>query len=200
MTQQIFWNKKFKKDEMFYGEKPNQFIKLKSELLTAKSEVLCLGEGEGRNAIFLAKKGHKVIAFDTSDIGLAKLEINSKEENLDIKTKCFDLKDWNDDFKYQNIIASYLHLEEPLRNQVFQKIYNKLLPNGYFIAEFFSKSQINYSSGGPKNIELLYDKESFNLVFPKSSIIYLEQEEIELSEGIGHNGLASVIRVIVLKK
>ena len=56
MNQQDFWNRKFKTETMFYGKEPNQFIKMESKLLADKSEVLCLGEGEGRNAIFLAKK------------------------------------------------------------------------------------------------------------------------------------------------
>ena len=199
MNQQDFWNGKFKIDSMFYGKEPNQFIKIESKLLADKSEVLCLGEGEGRNAIFLAKKGHKVTAFDSSDIGLEKLKLNAKNENLDIQTRCFDLNNWNDNTKYQNIITSYLHLEEPLRTQVFQKAYNTLLPNGYFIAEFFSKEQMNYNSGGPKNLNLLYDKDSLKSIFTTEEIIYLEQEEILLSEGIGHNGLANVIRIILKK-
>ena len=56
MSQQKFWNSKFERDGFLYGTKPNTFIASKTKLLKRNSKVLCLGEGEGRNAIFLLKK------------------------------------------------------------------------------------------------------------------------------------------------
>lgn len=55
MSQQQFWNEKFTKDGYLYGINPNEFLASKLNLFKKDSKLLCLGEGEGRNAIFLQK-------------------------------------------------------------------------------------------------------------------------------------------------
>ncbi|MGB5792589.1 class I SAM-dependent methyltransferase [Poseidonibacter sp.] len=198
MSQQEFWNNKFARDGYLYGLKPNTFLASKIKLLKRDSNLLCLGEGEGRNAIFFAKRGFKVTAIDASDIGLEKLENRAKEENLEIQTCCMDLNDWQDDKKYDVIVASYLHMYKDERAQLFEQIEESLAQDGYFIGEFFSKKQLNYTSGGPKDEDLLYSVDDF-----KKHFLYCEKDIKEvvtiLDEGKGHQGEACVIRVIIQK-
>ena len=198
MSQQEFWNNKFARDGYLYGLKPNTFLASKIKLLKRDSNLLCLGEGEGRNAIFFAKRGFSVTAIDASDIGLEKLENRAKEENLDIQTCCMDLNDWKDDKKYDVIVASYLHMYKDERAQLFEQIEESLAQDGYFIGEFFSKKQLNYTSGGPKDEDLLYSVDDFKMHF-----LYCEKDIKEqitiLDEGKGHQGEACVIRVIIQK-
>lgn len=198
MNQQEFWNNKFVKEGFFYGLKPNMFISSKIKTLSNTSTVLCLGEGEGRNAIFFAKKGFNVTAIDASNIGLEKLKKRAKEENLECKTICMDLNEWNPEKKYDVIIASYLHMYKNERNSLFKKIEQSLNDNGYFIGEFFSTKQLSYTSGGPKDIELLYTCEDFQKHFLLCEKTINEQVVI-LDEGKGHQGEASVIRVVIKK-
>ncbi len=198
MSQKEFWNSKFSQEEFLYGKKPNTFLASKIKLLKKESELLCLGEGEGRNAIFFAKRGFKVSAFDASDIGLAKLDKKAQEEKLDIKTVCLDLNEWKSDKKYDVIVASYLHMYKDERIKLFEKIEDSLNPNAYFIGEFFSKKQLNFKSGGPKDEDLLYNVDDFNKNFLYCDKEVSEQEVI-LDEGKGHQGDASVIRVIIQK-
>ena len=198
MSQQEFWNSKFLRDGFLYGIKPNTFISSKIKLLKRESELLCLGEGEGRNAIFFAKRGFKVSAFDASDIGLKKLEERAKEENLKINTLCLDLNDWEDDKKYDVIVASYLHMYKDERVKLFEKIEESLNQDGHFIGEFFSTKQLNFNSGGPKDEDLLYTVDDF-----KKNFLYCDKEiteqEVILDEGKGHQGDACVIRVVIQK-
>ena len=199
MSQQIFWNGKFSKADYFYGTKANEFLASKLELFNKHKTLLCLGEGEGRNAVFFAKNGFEVEAIDASDVGLAKLNAISEEEDLKIKTVCMDLNHWEKDKKYDVIVASYLHLYKEEREKLFVKIEDSLNPNGYFIAEFFSTKQVSYQSGGPKDLDLLYSTEDFKNHFKLSKKDIWEQITI-LDEGIGHQGEACVIRVIIQKK
>lgn len=198
MSQQIFWNGKFSKVDYFYGTKANEFLASKIELIKNKKKLLCLGEGEGRNAIFFAKNGFEVSAIDASDVGLAKLELRSKEENLNVKTFCMDLNHWETSEKYDVIVASYLHMFKDEREELFKKIEDSLNPNAYFIAEFFSTKQLEFTSGGPKDLELLYTIEDFKNHF-LSCKKELKEEIVTLDEGIGHQGEACVIRVVIQK-
>lgn len=198
MSQQEFWNSKFSREGFLYGLKPNSYIASKVKSFPRDAKVLCLGEGEGRNAIFLAKRGCAVTAIDASDIGLKKLEQRAKEENLDIKTICMDLNDWEADEKYDVIVASYLHMYKEERAKLFENIDDSLSIDGIFIGEFFSVKQLSYSSGGPKDEDLLYTTDDFNRYFSLYENEIKEQVTI-LDEGKGHQGEACVIRVLVQK-
>ena len=198
MGQQLFWNNKFSQADFFYGLNPNEFLASQIHLFKNHKKLLCLGEGEGRNAIFFAKNDFDVSAIDASNLGLEKLQNRANQENLDIKTICMDLNFWKADEKYDVIVASYLHLLKNEREELFKKIEDSLNINGYFIAEFFSKKQLSYSSGGPKDLDLLYSVEDFSNHFNlcKKNIT---EEIVVLDEGIGHQGEACVIRVVVQK-
>ena len=198
MNQQEFWNGKFSKADYFYGINPNDFLASNIELLKNHQKLLCLGEGEGRNAIFFAKNGFEVSAIDASNLGLEKLQNRAIQEKLDIKTICMDLNFWETDEKYDVIVASYLHMYKDEREELFKKIEESLNKNGYFIAEFFSTKQLSFNSGGPKDLDLLYSLEDFQNYFNlcKKNIT---EEIVVLDEGIGHQGEACVIRVVIQK-
>jgi SAM-dependent methyltransferase len=200
MSQKEFWNSKFSKEGFLYGTKPNAFIKSCEGNFKKSQRFLCLGEGEGRNAIYFAKKGFDVVALDASDIGLLKLETQAIENNLKIKTRCVDLNEWEPSKKYGTIVASYLHMYEDDREKLFLKIESCLKDNGFFVGEFFSKNQINYTSGGPKDLSLLYSVDDFLNSFNSCIKHKIEEIETNLDEGKGHQGKASVIRVIIQKK
>lgn len=198
MSQQEFWNGKFSKADYFYGIKANEFLASNISLLKNHKKLLCLGEGEGRNAIFFAKNGFEVSAIDASNLGLEKLQNRAIEEKLDIKTVCMDLNDWTVLEKYDVIVASYLHMFKNEREELFKKIEDSLNSNGYFIGEFFSTKQLEFNSGGPKDLDLLYAIEDFQNYFNlcKKNIT---EEIVVLDEGIGHQGEACVIRVVIQK-
>ena len=198
---QAFWNAKFYTKDFIYGEAPNNFVKENIELLVNTKTVMCLGEGEGRNAIYLADKGMEVEALDISDIALKKLRRRAKESYLFIKTRHTLFEYWQPDMHYDAVVCTYLHLPKHNQKMLFEKALMALNTNGYFIAELFSESQIHFSSGGPKNIALLYDLNDI-LDIVKTlpcKIIKLAQEVIVLNEGDKHVGRASVIRIILQK-
>lgn len=152
----------------------------------------------GKKCHFFAKNGFKVKAIDVSNIGLEKLQKRAKEQNLDINTLCIDLNHWQANEKYDVIIASYLHMYKNEREELFLKIENSLNIKGYFVAEFFSQNQLSYNSGGPKDTELLYTIEDFKNNF-NSCTKQISEEIVFLNEGRGHQGKASVIRVVIQK-
>ena len=196
MTQQEFWNEKFLRDGYLYGKEPNAFLQVCYNNFKKSQRVLCLGEGEGRNAVFLASKGYEVAAIDASDVGLKKLEEFAKEQNISVKTRCLDLNEWIPKKKYGAIVFSFLHLLSDEKQSLFKKIESSLKAKGFFIAEVFSKNQLNFDSGGPKDENLLYSIDDFKDSFSHCIIHKLEEVEIELDEGKGHKGKASVIRII----
>jgi len=196
------WDKKFSREGYFYGFEPNAFIASKTDLLVSQGEVLCLGEGEGRNAVFLASQGFDVTALDASPIGMSKALMMATNKGVSFQVELLDLQQWKPTKSYDAVVTSYLHLEDPLRTRAFRQALQTLKTDGYFIGEFFSLNQIPRESGGPKKPELLYTLASLESIFSTEDceIIHLKEEDVPLDEGVGHQGDALVIRVIVKKK
>ncbi|MEJ2499637.1 MAG: AMP-binding protein [Campylobacterales bacterium] len=190
------WNEKFSREGYLYGKEPNAYLKSVMETLPAGSRILFLGEGEGRNACYAAAKGFEAHAIDASDIGLKKLEQMASEQGVTVATMHLDLAEWEPEETFDAVLCSYLHLEEPLRSEVFVKALSVLNEGGVFAGEFFEKSQLERNSGGPKAPDLLYDLRSFEkLKRPWFVCEALEENHVELNEGRGHQGEAAVIRV-----
>jgi len=199
---QEVWNQKFNREDFLYGENPNEFIKENSSFFKPKSRILCLGEGEGRNALYLAKQGFRVEALDASDIGLQKLQKKALEEGLAITIRHTLIENWNPQGFYGGIICSYMHLPKSEQKDMLLKAFLALEKDGFFIAELFSTHQPKYNHFGPKEQELLYDLKDLYGIFSNlpCKIYKLSQEIITLDEGMGHKGEASALRIIIKKE
>lgn len=200
MNQQEFWNKKFLRDGYLYGLKPNEFIKSNYKNFNKNEKILCLGEGEGRNAIFLAKNGYEVEALDASNIGLEKLERLAKENSVHVETTCLDINEWLPNKKYGAIVFSFMHLSLSELKNLFKKIEKSLSKDAYLVLEVFSKNQMQKNSGGPKDLSLLYSVQDFEECISDLKIEKLEESLVYLDEGKGHQGEASVIRLVAQKQ
>jgi len=199
---QKMWNEKFSREGFLYGKEPNAFLAANEPLLSRKSNILMLGEGEGRTACFMALKGHVVAALDASDVGLAKTRALADEAGVEIDTIHADLNEWRSDRKYHGVLTSFLHLPEPLRTEAFSHALDTVESGGYFMGEFFSLKQLSRDSGGPKMPELLYTLEAVQKIFDRDDVQLIKLEECvdHLSEGSGHQGDAELIRVIAQKR
>jgi len=195
------WDNKFNKEGYLYGVEPNDFIAEKSTDMKKGSQVICFGEGEGRNALYFLKKGMIVTALDPSEVGLKKALNLIEKEGFSMTTIHSTAENFNGESSFDYAISSFMHIPKDFRRAVFKSILNSLIFGGSFIGEFFSTAQLKYSSGGPKDIELLYDLEDMRelLLSLDCEIVHLEEIERELNEGIGHRGVASLIQVVFKK-
>jgi hypothetical protein len=57
------WEQRFGADGYLYGTEPNEFLREHVGSLP-RGRVLCVAEGEGRNAVFLAGQGLEVASID----------------------------------------------------------------------------------------------------------------------------------------
>ena len=187
-----FWDERFGQEDYIYGLQPNEYLKAKIESLTPSSVFLPC-EGEGRNAVYAAALGWQVYAMDSSSKGRSKAINLAKKNNLEIDYALGDCL--LDDFPSVDLIAlCFGHFPTDSRRKFHDKLINRLLPGGYLVFECFSKEQIGRSSGGPKNLDLLYDLDSIKEDFKELEILELTQEEVLLDEGPFHQGEANVIR------
>jgi len=196
MSMQDEWNKRFGKEDYFYGIEPNAFVK--EQLLKLKpGKILFLAEGEGRNSVYAAKLGWDVDAVDFSISGKEKAERLAFENNVGINYQISDLNEFGFKENYYDVIVNnFFHTFEDSRISIHNKVKSSLKSGGKYILEAFAKDQIKRNTGGPKNLDLLYSLEEINNDFQDFDFIHFSKEETKLHEGSGHEGFAIVIRFI----
>ena len=199
------WNERYANSEYVYGEEPNIYLKQKLEELPV-GKILFVGEGEGRNAVYAAKRGWEVTAFDISTEGKKKAQQLAIKNNVYIDYQVGELHDMNYENEQFDVIALiFTHFPAKTRPLIHKELNNYLAQGGFILLEVFSKSQIGYqannpNAGGPQNVDMLYDLEDIKSDFDYLKIIELNNAEIYLAEGDHHNGLSSVIRLMGEKR
>ena len=195
------WDERYKQEDYVYGTKPNDFLKESVSHIKPQGKVLCLGEGEGRNALFLMQSGFHVTAVDLSVEGKKKAQKLAKENGFDLDYKVENLEQFDlGKSEWDAIVSIYCHLPSELRKKVHQKIINALRPEGVFLLEGYSQEQLNYKTGGPPHLDMLLTSNEFEDDFKEFEIKKNEQLTREVVEGTFHTGLASVIQFIGMKK
>ena len=196
--QNELWNERYQANETVYGKEPNVYFKSFIDGHKPGS-ILLPAEGEGRNAIYAAKKGWKVDAFDFSPIAQQKALLWAKQEKVHINYQVMNIEEFKAVKEYDAVALIYVHLEPGLRKRFHAEIARALSTSGYLILEAFAKEQKNSTSGGPKEEALLYDAPSICNDFQYLHILSCGQKEVELSEGAFHKGKAHVLRLIAQK-
>lgn len=199
------WDERYSNDEFAYGTQPNNYLRDQLQKLETGS-ILFPAEGEGRNAVFAAQLGWNVSAFDISTEGKNKALLLAENNNIKIDYQVGELQ--NLDFKKEQfdvIALIYAHFPADIKSFLHKMLDQYLCKDGFIIFEAFSKKHLefvlkNEKVGGPKDIESLFSIDEIKSDFPDYDIIELVETEIELSEGVFHNGTASVIRFLGKKK
>ena len=199
------WDDRYKTEEFAYGIAPNNYLREQIEKLETGT-ILFPAEGEGRNAIFAAKLGWEVSAFDISEEGRNKAFLLAKNNDVSIDYQVGELEtlDFHNE-QFDAIALIYAHFPATIKSENHRQLDQLLRKNGIIIFEAFSKKHLEYVTknekvGGPKDIESLFSIEEIKADFPNYEIIELEEKEIELNEGLFHNGTGSVIRFVGRKK
>ena len=199
------WNDRYRAEEFAYGIAPNNYLKEQLSKF-APCHILFAAEGEGRNAVFAAQQGWTVSAFDISEEGKAKALRLAEQLHVTIDYQIGELSLLNyTPEQFDAIALIYAHFPAANKSSYHQQLSRLLKKGGIIIFEAFSKKHIEYVTanekvGGPKDIDSLFSIAEIEADFPEYEIIELAEKEIELSEGLYHNGTGSVIRFTGRKK
>jgi len=192
-----FWDERYSSKEYVYGRKPNHFFKEQIDKISVSGKILLPGEGEGRNAIYAAKLGWKIDAFDQSSVAKLKALKLARETNVEINYSNVDLAKVAPQKNYYDCAAIvFVHLAQDIRSEFHKKVIESIKPNGKIILELFSKNQIGKKSGGPQDLIMLSSVDEIENDFKQLKPILLKDENISLDEGEKHSGQASVIRFV----
>lgn len=196
------WDERYAEDGFAFGTEPNDFLReVASQLPIGRT--LCLGDGEGRNGVYLAQCGHDVVTIDLSPVGVVKARRLASERNVTIDARVADLATFKLGVDgWDCIVSVFCHLPTALRHQIHAAIPTALRSGGCFVFEAYRVANIGRGVGGPQNAEMTVELEDLLVDFGHGGFDIVLGQEIErnIVEGKYHNGLSATTQVLARKK
>jgi SAM-dependent methyltransferase len=193
------WDERYDVPDYVYGTEPNAFLVEVAHRIP-KGPVLCLGEGEGRNAVYLARLGHDVTAVDSSAVGLEKAQKLAAAHSVTLTTVHADLADFPmGRGRWAGIVSIFCHLPRDTRALVYGQCVAGLQTRGAFVLEAYTPRQLEYGTGGPTSLDLLVDLESLRSELEGLRLEQAREVVREVNEGHYHRGPGAVVQVLGIK-
>lgn len=193
------WNERYSENDFAYGTEPNDFLNEVADRIPT-GPVLCLAEGQGRNAVFLAGRGHDVLAVDQSAVGLERARGLAAERGVTIETRVADLGAFAfEPDRYAGIVAIWAHLPPGLRKAVHRKCVASLMRGGVMVLEAYTPSQVGRGTGGPPDPALCMTAADLRTELAGLEFEILAERERDVDEGTYHNGRSAVVQMLARK-
>lgn len=191
----VDWDKRFATKDYLFGTKPAQALVKLEEYLIPKGETLVIADGEGRNSVYLASKGFKVTATDYSTVASKKAKVLADSQNVEVNYRVEDLFefDWSIK-KYDNVVGIFFQFVPSDRiKQILVGLQAATKKDGILMIHGYTPDQIEFATGGPKDVTQMYTKETFEDALKDIEILVNHEYEMYISEGKGHYGQSALI-------
>jgi SAM-dependent methyltransferase len=192
------WNQRYAGEEFLFGEAPNEYLREQAAQLPARGRALCVADGEGRNSVWLARRGLQVDAFDIAENGVAKARRLAKRHGVtvDFAVADGDALAWPEAV-YDLVVAIFVQFADPpMRERLFANMVRALKPGGLLVLQGYTPRQLQYRTGGPQRADHLYTEGLLREAFAALEIVDLRSYDAELREGRQHTGMSALIGMV----
>ena len=201
MSDSAAWDARYAGEGFQFGEAPNRYLESLAPRLSPGMRALALGDGEGRNGVWLAGQGLRVTSLDWSAVGLAKARALAERRRVTLETIVADAARWDwPDAAFDLVAWIFVHLPPEDRRAAAEGVVRALAPGGLLALECFTPAQEGRRSGGPKDVSLLWSRTIVEAEFCGTlKIVELLEGTVLLDEGPRHQGHAEVVRALLRK-
>ena len=197
------WDERYSQHESVYGLEPNDFLAEHTGRIP-RGRVLCLAEGEGRNALHLARAGYEVLAVDLSRVGLEKAARRAEQAGVKIRTQLADLADFEiEPAHWQGIVSIWAHVPRDIRRTLHRKVVAGLAPGGVLILEAYTPRQLELGGKGgpgPDQLDRFMSLAALRDELSGLKLEFAQETEREVNEGEFHRGRGAVVQVVAVKE
>ena len=198
-TPRTMWEQRYGIEAYLFGTEPNEFLRSSLPGLPGGT-VLCLAEGEGRNAVFLAENGYDVHSVDLTDAGVAKTLRLAESRRVKVDAVVGDLAEFDIGAdRWDLIVSIFAHMAPAARRQLHRRVVAALKPAGVFLLEAYTPQQVGRGTGGPSTPETTMTLEALREELAGLEFVHAEELDREVIEGPGHTGSGAVVQVIARK-
>jgi len=193
------WDGRYNSDDYFFGTEPNTFLTEVTDRLPP-GRALFLADGEGRNSVYLARKGWECTSMDASRVGNQKAQALANQAGVTIETVHADLRDYDIGHEEWDVVVSiFCHLPPALRRDVHRRVVAGLKPGGAVVLEAYRPEQLQYGTGGPPDETLMISEDVLREDFAGLQVEHCVQAVRNVTEGRGHTGRAAVVQFLAIK-
>jgi SAM-dependent methyltransferase len=195
------WQDRFSTTDYIFGREPNYFLASCRSLLPKSGKALAVADGEGRNGVWLAEQGLEVTSIDFSPAAQAKAIALAKERGVAVTFQQADVHAWAyPEATFDVVVEIFTQFSTPAeRPRKWAGMRKALKPGGLLIVHGYTPKQLQYGTGGPKEIENLYTRDMLLAAFGDLRDVKIVEEEREMHEGAGHGGMSAVIGLTARK-
>ena len=192
------WQTRYAAPEYHFGTEPNAFLRQQAYLLRPGQKALAVGDGEGRNGVWLAEQGLDVLSLDFSPNALRKAQALAANRGVTIRTELVDVATWSWPTEAFDVIVGIFVQFLPRAGQdtMFQGMKQALKPGGLLLLEGYGQKQLEYRTGGPKDLDRLYTRAWLEIAFGDFASLDIREYEIRMAEGGAHVGMAALMDLV----
>jgi cyclopropane fatty-acyl-phospholipid synthase-like methyltransferase len=196
-----FWQERFSSEDYRFGTAPNAFLKAHAHLLKKGQSALAIADGEGRNGVFLAEQGLDVLSVDFSPNAQAKARKLAAARGVSMRVEQVDLMNWEWPAESFDVVAAiFFQFAGPAdRAKIFAGIKKTLKPGGLLLLEGYGPRQLDYKTGGPRQLDHLYTAALLKDAFADFASIEVREYDAEIYEGSGHGGMSALVDLVGVK-
>jgi SAM-dependent methyltransferase len=190
------WEARFAAPEHIFGKEPNYFLASCKPLLPRSGRALAVADGEGRNGVWLAEQGLDVVSIDFSPSAQNKARALAAERNVSgIEFAQTDVHKWDyPEAAFDVVVEIFAQFSTPSERLLkWAGMRRALKAGGLLILQGYTPKQLDYGTGGPKQIENLYTRAMLEKEFGDFRELKFTQEEREIHEGAAHGGMSAMI-------
>jgi SAM-dependent methyltransferase len=192
------WEIRYNVPHYAFGKEPNYFLASCRALLPPKGRALAVADGEGRNGVWLAEQELDVLSIDFSPAAQRKARALAAERGVNVAFELVDVHIW----KYPRaafdvVVEIFTQFSSPPERAVkWAGMRRALKSGGLLIIQGYTLTQLQYGTGGPKEIENLYTRAMLEENFCDFRDVQIVEEEREIYEGTSHGGISAVINFV----
>ena len=192
------WDERYAMDGYLFGTQPNAFLLLQQNLLQQGAYCLAAADGEGRNGIWLAEQGLRVLSVDSSAVAMNKARTLTQQRGVTVDFELADLLQWDWGVNRFDVVAAiFIQFAGPeQRERMFANIRRCLKPGGLLLLQGYTPRQLEYGTGGSPSAENLYTETLLRRAFADWEILQLREHDDFISEGVAHHGMSALIDLV----
>jgi SAM-dependent methyltransferase len=192
------WETRYSAPGYHFGTEPNAFLKRHAHLLRPGQKALAVADGEGRNGVWLAQQGLDVLSIDFSPTALAKARTLAAERGVSLRTEQVDINAWTWPHEAFDVIAGiFVQFPTPEgQARMFEGMKRALKPGGLLLLIGYGPKQLDYATGGPRELDRLYTRERLEQAFKGFASLEIREYDAVMGEGDAHIGMSALVELV----
>lgn len=177
------WSERYRSADLVWGSEPNRFVRRLCERLQV-GEAVDIACGEGRNALWLARMGWRVLGVDFSEAAIERARELTAAENEHVRLHLtWRVSDVTVESprrnRYDLAIVSYVHIEPAARDDMLRAAARSVRTNGRLVVVGHDRRNLDEGVGGPQDAERLYAPDDLAAIASEGGLAVEIAETVE---------------------